>query len=305
MHVSRASNVVRNRSAIIVSSSAMSSRVRTMAVPRSVAWVSSDSSRSRSVAYSSTAYGLTAPRSWKRRRNWPSRAELGDGVAAASEAQIGVTRSSAVSSARTSSGSASSSTSEVSPADSSATDASADSPGSARSTVSMASRPGRRQAASRRLRHTGERPRDRRARPVRRRPLRAATRAPAEPRVRGDPWHATAHPLRGAARARLLRPAPPRSGDRDRPRPQRGCRRVPGVRRPHGRPLPRSPREARRVPRSGSLADPERGHLAIGPPHAFFGHRGRRLRARPPVLGVAPRRFTRTRLRREAVASRP
>ncbi len=42
-----------------------------------------------------------------------------------------------------------------------------------------------------------------------------------------------------------------------------------------------------------SLADPERGHLAIGPPHAFFGHRRRRLRARPPVLGIAPRRFTR------------
>ena len=54
-------------------------------------------------AYSSTAYGLTAPSSWKRRRSWPSRAALGGASAGGWSAQIGATAASAASSAATSS----------------------------------------------------------------------------------------------------------------------------------------------------------------------------------------------------------
>ena len=80
---SSAWNVVRKRSAMSVSSSAMSSRVRTIAVRRSDACVSSVSSRALSAPYSSTAYGLTAPSSWNRRRSCPSRDGLGGGPAGA------------------------------------------------------------------------------------------------------------------------------------------------------------------------------------------------------------------------------
>ena len=67
--VSSARNVVWNRSPIIVSSSAISSRVRAIAVRRSAACASSVSSRACTPAYSSTANGFTAPSSWKRRRS--------------------------------------------------------------------------------------------------------------------------------------------------------------------------------------------------------------------------------------------
>ena len=62
--VSSAANVVRNWSAIIVFSSAISWRVLSIALRRSRCWVSSVSSRSRSSSYSSTANGFAAPSSW-------------------------------------------------------------------------------------------------------------------------------------------------------------------------------------------------------------------------------------------------
>ena len=78
--VSSARKVVWNRSEIRASSSPIRSRVRAIARCRSAAWVSRPSSRVRSAAYSSTAYGLTAPSSWNRRRSWPSRIALGGGL---------------------------------------------------------------------------------------------------------------------------------------------------------------------------------------------------------------------------------
>ena len=58
----------------------MSSRVRSMAAAMSERWASSPSSRVRASAYSSAANGLTAPRSWNRRRSVARRAALGGSV---------------------------------------------------------------------------------------------------------------------------------------------------------------------------------------------------------------------------------
>ena len=62
-----------------------------------------------SAAYSSTAYGLTAPSSWKRRRSCPSLIELGGRALGGRAAHSGVTRARAASRAATSSEIASSS----------------------------------------------------------------------------------------------------------------------------------------------------------------------------------------------------